>query len=392
MLLKEEFTSNLTYLEQTINAMVFAGDDLMTNKLLQELLYMVVVAGNFLNSGGYAGNAAGVKLSSLQKLTDIRANKPGMNLIHYVALQAEKRNKNLLLFTTQLTTLENASKISVEQLNNEINALDTRIKKIHRQVELAATDRDIKLQMSEFLQAAEQDVSMLQRGMKEIDNLRIKLSEFFCEDPNSFKLEECFKVFQNFCEKFRQAVAENERRRVQEEQATLRRKQREEQLALKRRQLSQAGTPVSDSENSFILDSLQFDIKMSPALSRRRMGSFNRDSDQSRIEDGPSPDITPNGSLRRRRSRVPSEEDEGGNLMDFLRSSGGHDGGNRERKATSYGSLDRSWARRARTGASGVKRPDLLSVDFGMQRERPNSPSPLAESKPLPSAEESKPR
>jgi hypothetical protein len=36
--------------------------------------------------GGYAGNAAGVKLSSLQKLTDIRANKPGMNLIHYVAL------------------------------------------------------------------------------------------------------------------------------------------------------------------------------------------------------------------------------------------------------------------------------------------------------------------
>jgi len=36
--------------------------------------------------GGYAGNAAGVKLSSLQKLTDIRANKPGMHLIHYVAL------------------------------------------------------------------------------------------------------------------------------------------------------------------------------------------------------------------------------------------------------------------------------------------------------------------
>jgi len=40
----------------------------------------------FFLQGGYAGNAAGVKLSSLQKLTDIRANKPGMNLIHYVAL------------------------------------------------------------------------------------------------------------------------------------------------------------------------------------------------------------------------------------------------------------------------------------------------------------------
>lgn len=82
----------------------------MMNKALQEVLYMVVVAGNFLNAGGYAGNAAGVKLSSLQKLTDIRANKPGMNLIHFVALQAEKKNRELLLFPEQFSSLENASK------------------------------------------------------------------------------------------------------------------------------------------------------------------------------------------------------------------------------------------------------------------------------------------
>lgn len=71
---------------------------------------MVVVAGNFLNSGGYAGNAAGVKLSSLQKLTDIRANKPGMNLIHYVAMQAEKRNPSLLTFPSEMAALDNATK------------------------------------------------------------------------------------------------------------------------------------------------------------------------------------------------------------------------------------------------------------------------------------------
>lgn len=82
----------------------------MRNKALQEVLYMVVVAGNFLNSGGYAGNAAGVKLSSLQKLTDIRANKPGMNLIHFVAMQAEKRNTSLLDFPEEFSALENASK------------------------------------------------------------------------------------------------------------------------------------------------------------------------------------------------------------------------------------------------------------------------------------------
>lgn len=76
---------------------------------MQEVLYMVVLVGNFLNAGGYAGNAVGVKLSSLQKLSDIRANKPGMNLIHFVASQAEK-NKELLSFANQMHNLENASK------------------------------------------------------------------------------------------------------------------------------------------------------------------------------------------------------------------------------------------------------------------------------------------
>lgn len=65
--------------------------------------------------------------------------------------------------------------------------------------------------------------------------------------------------------------------------------------------------------------------------------------------------------------------------MEFLRSSTGphHDGHNsRERKAA-YGSLDRSWARRARSGSSSRKRPDLLNIDFGMDRERASSPAPL---------------
>lgn len=427
MLLKEEFAANMGYLEPSINSMIVAGEDLMTNKPLQEVLYMVLVAGNFLNSGGYAGNAAGVKLSSLQKLTDIRANKPGMNLIHYVALQAEKKRTELLRFPEEMTALEDATKTTVEQLQNEINALDSRIKKVRKEIDRPSTEKEIKLQMGEFLQMAEQEVSGLQRDMEELETMRKTLSEFFCEDSTTFKLEECFRVFHGFCVKFRQAVAENERRRIQEEQANARRRQREEQLAARRRQ-QMAGQPGSESECNLV-DSLLYDIRSgfqqskglngssrdlrtrkvqnggmtseedmssitgSPLVARRRMGSFSGPTGEQAAangrEEGYSPDVTPNGSLRRRRSRVPSEEDDS-NLMDFLRSSG-HDG-SRERK--SWGSLDRSWARRAR-GSGGRKRPDLLSADFSGERERPSSPSPLLETKPvLPSTPEgeSKPK
>merc|ERR550534_3376821 len=59
MLLKAEFEANMSFLEPSIEAMLTAGEELMSNPRLQNLLYMVLVAGNFLNSGGYAGNAAG---------------------------------------------------------------------------------------------------------------------------------------------------------------------------------------------------------------------------------------------------------------------------------------------------------------------------------------------
>ncbi|XP_012286898.1 uncharacterized protein LOC105703237 isoform X2 [Orussus abietinus] len=403
MLLKEEFEANISYLEPSINSMILAGEDLMTNKALQEVLYMVLVAGNFLNSGGYAGNAAGVKLSSLQKLTEIRANKPGMNLIHYVALQAERKRKDLLDFARNMSTLEAATKTTVEQLSNEFNSLDTKIKKIKSQIQLPTTDNDIRTQMSQFLQIAEQEMKELRKDMAELECVRQSLAEFFCEDTNTFKIEECFRVFHHFCQKFNEAVAENERRRIQEEQVITRRKQREEQLKARKRFLSsQNEIPVSESESNLIEYGLfdvhtsqrsygRNDAKMkrlqnggvtsdedisitgSPSI-RRRLGSANLDQ-QSTKEDTYSPDITPNGTLRRRRSRVPCEDDDG-NLLDFLRISGQENA--RERK--SWGSLDRSWARRAR---GQPKRSDLLNADFSGDRERPSSPSPLLESKPF---------
>lgn len=120
-----------------------------------------------------------------------------------------------------------------EQINNEINTLDNHIRRIKRQIELPATDEDIKEQMTEFLQSAERELSVLKSGMRDVEAMRLKLADFFCEDPATFKLEECLKIFHIFCDKFKQAIKENERRQQQEEQATLRRKQREEQLARK---------------------------------------------------------------------------------------------------------------------------------------------------------------
>ena len=58
------------------------------------------------------------------------------------------------------------------------------------------------------------------------------LAEFFCEDPKTFRIEECFKAFHQFCSNFKTAVTENEKRREQERMAEQRRLQRENDQVL----------------------------------------------------------------------------------------------------------------------------------------------------------------
>ena len=54
----------------------------MSMKKLSDL----VTPSDLQQQGGYAGNAAGFRIASLLKLADTKANKPGMNLLHYVAM------------------------------------------------------------------------------------------------------------------------------------------------------------------------------------------------------------------------------------------------------------------------------------------------------------------
>ncbi|CAB3224740.1 unnamed protein product [Arctia plantaginis] len=367
MLLKEEWASTSGYLESAINAILVAGDDLMSSRALQEVLYIALIAGNFLNAGGYAGGAAGVRLASLQKLPDIRANKPGVTLIHYVALQAERKNKELIHFADDTRVLEEAAKVSVEQLHNEIKTLELRIATLKKDIQLPTTQQDIKEQMGEFLQIAEQEVSALNKDMEEVESVRKQLAEFFCEDPVSFKLEECFKLFMWFLCKFRAAVTDNARRRANEEQAAARRRARD--LAAQRLRpahtangSSVCSTPVSECES--LMESLLLDIRN--GLGRR---SLRKPHDPS-----PSPDVTPTGSLRRRSRASPGDDEEG--LLEFLRHSSPAANDLRERSA--WGSLDRSWSRR---GASRAR----LELP-GPGRERPASPRAAPTTPPAPTS------
>ena len=50
MLIKEEFTQTLDWLKPAIDAIIITARDLQESKSLHEVLYMVLLAGNYLNA------------------------------------------------------------------------------------------------------------------------------------------------------------------------------------------------------------------------------------------------------------------------------------------------------------------------------------------------------
>lgn len=51
---------------------------------------------------------------------------------------------------------------------------------------------------TEFMEQALLAVGELQQGVQNVKDASARLAHHFCEDPEKFQLEECFKMFSDF--------------------------------------------------------------------------------------------------------------------------------------------------------------------------------------------------
>ncbi|EMP30034.1 FH2 domain-containing protein 1 [Chelonia mydas] len=112
LLLQEEFFPQLNSLKCSIRILTEAARELLGCEELHVVLRLVLRAGNYMNTGGYAGHASGFRMTSLLRLADTKANKPGMDLLHFVAMEAERKDKSLLDFPSKLEHVGPASRLS----------------------------------------------------------------------------------------------------------------------------------------------------------------------------------------------------------------------------------------------------------------------------------------
>ncbi|XP_047247955.1 FH2 domain-containing protein 1-like [Girardinichthys multiradiatus] len=264
LVLKEELFALMNEIREFIGTLTSAGKELLECDNLHSVIHLVLKTGNYMNAGGYAGSAVGFRMSSLLKLADTKANKPGMNLMHYVVMQAQKVDVALLKFPEQLKHIEAAARITKGDIEAEIE-------RQKKKVQVAKADtlkqEELKAQMEDFLKEADVCLEEIETDFEELQAVSDSVSEYFCEDPTTFRLEECCSIFQSFCQRFIRAMQENKAR----EMAEIKRKHIDRlQSAAKRR--STATCSSRDKEMEGIALEYVLQNVLTDRVSRRRSG------------------------------------------------------------------------------------------------------------------------
>uniref|UniRef100_H3C3F4 FH2 domain containing 1 n=1 Tax=Tetraodon nigroviridis TaxID=99883 RepID=H3C3F4_TETNG len=354
MVLREEIFPLCAVMSREIDVVRVATKELMRCEELHAILHLVLQAGNIMNAGGYAGNAVGFKLSSLLSLADTKANKPGMNLLHFVAMEAKKKDEKLLKFPEKLQDVQSAARISVENIELEFSSLYVRIKSLEEKVQ---EDQELQQQLEAFLQTSTQTLQELKRRRLELRKEGNALIDFFCEDKDTFKLDECFRIFQDFCIKFNKAVKDNMDRELKE--AARQRRLRE----LEEKRFAWSG---ADQGGVFGRSSSENDVEM---LTKECLLDFLQQRSQS-----PNRPLGRSASARRHRHTVNSVADR--ELQGYLELFGGAEN---PADGSRFNSLPRSGRAVQRNTTPWISAQDD-NRELGCNRQLP---SPRAETEPI---------
>jgi len=273
---KQHYSEMVQDIKPDIVAATAACEEMRDSKKFAKLLELVLLVGNYLNSGTKNAQAVGFEISYLPKLTNTKDAENKTTLLHYLVDTIETKFPDLLSFNEELIHVDRASRVSLDSIQKTLKQMDSSIKNLETDLKnaskLAASEDDKFLEvMGNFAKEAREQCDVLQRMGKKMETVYQELAEYFVFDPQKYTLDEFFTDVKTFKDSFHQCHKDNNKLRETEEKIRRAReaKEKAEREKLERQAKKKALVDMNvDDDQEGVMDSLLEALKTGSAFSR----------------------------------------------------------------------------------------------------------------------------
>lgn len=273
------FADNVNMLTPQLNAIIAASGSVKSSPKLKRLLEIILALGNYMNSSK-RGCVYGFKLQSLDLLLDTKSTDRKMTLLHYIALIVKEKYPELANFYNELHFVDKAAAVSLENVLLDVRELGKGMELIRRECSLH--DHSV---LKGFVQASDTQLDKLQKDAKTAEEAFNNVVNYFGESAKTTPPSVFFPVFVRFIRAYKDAVADNEQRKKQEQamrekllaqeakqqdpkvQAQKKRQQQHELIAELRKRQAKDHRPVYEGKDGTIEDIITAEKKINDSIS-----------------------------------------------------------------------------------------------------------------------------
>ncbi|XP_019496648.1 PREDICTED: protein diaphanous homolog 2 isoform X3 [Hipposideros armiger] len=289
ILFKLTFEEHVNNIKPSIIAVTHACEELKKSESFNRLLELVLLVGNYMNSGSRNAQSLGFKINFLCKIRDTKSADQKTTLLHFIAEICEEKYGDILKFPDELQHVESASKVSAQILKSNLVAMEQQIVRLESDIKKfpETGDRHDKFveKMTSFSKSARDQYEKLLTMHNNMVKLYENLGEYFIFDSKTVSIEEFFGDLSNFRTLFLEAVKENNKRREMEEKtrrAKLAKEKAEQEKLERQKKKKQLIDMNKEGDETGVMDNL-LEALQSGAAFRDRRKRIPRNPDNRRV-------------------------------------------------------------------------------------------------------------
>ncbi|XP_060808881.1 protein diaphanous isoform X2 [Amyelois transitella] len=272
---REHYREIIAEVKPDIVSGTAACEEVKSSSKFAKILELLLLLGNYMNTGSNNAGAYGFEISFLTKLTATKDLENKQTLLHYLVETIENKFPDVLKFAEEMPHIDRAARVSMENLQKSLKKMDSDIRALETDLNNSRVpqcpDDLFHETMNSFAKEAREQCDLLNSMYRKMEALYNELAEYYVFDPHKYTLEEFFADIKTFKDSFITAYQENVVAREMEERNRRARSARE--LAEReRRERAHRYQQFVDMERAQdgVMDSLMEALQSGSAFSRER--------------------------------------------------------------------------------------------------------------------------